>query len=267
MSPSLLLAARSVEVLCGISLLIQTLEFLFLRAPVSARGIWAPQLVLGDLAHAAGFTQRLFAALYTERLWLAHLILRLIAALALIVFGTSLPLMSFLFVSTVIVLIRWRGAFNGGSDFMTLVVLSGLMIASLGQAFGEAELGWRAGLYYIAIHSASSYFISGAIKLRNADWRSGKALPLFLDESIYGPLGPKSVFWNRSIAIACSWAFILWECLIPIAFLDPVLSLIYCVIAGFFHLLVFWYFGLNRFVFAWISTFPALIYLSGQLSW
>jgi hypothetical protein len=44
-----------------------------------------------------------------------------------------------------------------------------------------------------------------------------------------------------------------------------VFALVYCVVAGVFHVLVFWYFGLNRFVFAWLSTFPAIIYVAGLL--
>ena len=259
-------AARSVEILCGISLIVQTIEYLALLAPVSSRGVWTYGIGRDDLAHASGITQRLFAFLFQDHLWLAHLALRLLACFVLVIQGGSLPLMAFLFLGSVVVLIRWRGAFNGGSDFMTIVVLSGLFMASLCSWFGDAEFGWRAGLIYIAIHSASSYFISGGVKLLNADWRSGKALPLFLDGGVYGPLSPTSLYWRKPVAMFCSWAFILWECLAPLAFLDVAFALVYCAVAGVFHVLVFWYFGLNRFVFAWLSTFPAIIYVAGQLS-
>ena len=53
----------------------------------------------------------------------------LAAAVVLAVQGATLPLMLFLFVGNLLILIRWRGAFNVGSDFMTLVGLSGLLIA------------------------------------------------------------------------------------------------------------------------------------------
>jgi hypothetical protein len=35
-------------------------------------------------------------------------------------------------------------------------------------------------------------------------------------------------------------------------------------VAAVFHLLVFRFFGLNRFVWAWCASFPAIIYCSGQ---
>ena len=266
MQASLFIAGRSVEVLCGISLIIQTIEFLRLREPLSTHGVWTYAIGRDDLAHASKFTQRLFAFLSRDKLWLAHLILRLLASVVLLAYGGSLPLVAFLLLGTVVILIRWRGAFNGGSDFMTIVVLSGLLIAQLFSWFGDEELGWRASLIYIAIHSASSYFISGGVKLLNEDWRSGKALPLFLDGGVYGPLAPTSLYWRQPVAIICSWSFILWECLAPLAFLDAAIALFYCSVAGVFHILVFWYFGLNRFVFAWISTYPAIIYLAGQLN-
>jgi hypothetical protein len=37
---------------------------------------------------------------------------------------------------------------------------------------------------------------------------------------------------------------------------------IMCILASIFHFLVFWYFGLNRFFWAWVTCFPAVIYCS-----
>ena len=104
------------------------------------------------------------------------------------------------------------------------------------------------------------------IKLLNPEWRSGEALALFLDGGIYGPLSRLSLYWLRPVAMLCSWAFIVWECLVPLAFFDAELAVIYCAVAGLFHFLVFWYFGLNRFVFAWLASFPAIIYVASQLN-
>jgi len=240
MSEALALSVRGCEILCGISLLIQTVEFLRLRSATNPDGVWAFALQGGDLSHASRFAQAFFRFMAREKIYDAHLVLRLIAALALITFGASLPILLFLFLGTLLLLTRWRGAFNGGSDFMTIVVLTGLLIGALGSAMGRPDIAWQAGLFYIAIHAASSYFLSGGVKLFNADWRSGKALPLFLDGGIYGPLAPHSVFRNRAIAIFSSWAFILWETAIPIAFLNPAFMVLYC---GTGIVFIFWCFG------------------------
>lgn len=265
MQDSVWFAVRGVEILGGLSLCLQTVEFLFLRDALGEKGVWAYAVQRDDLAHSSHGLRALFAFLSREHVYALHLVLRLLAALYLMVFGASAALMVFLFLSTVQLLIRWRGAFNGGSDFMTLVVITGLLIGALGIAAGYPDIAWRAGLIYIAIHSASSYFISGSVKLLNPEWRSGEALGLFLDSGIYGPLKPDSLFWKRPVAILCSWAFILWEIAVPLAFIDPLAMVAYCLTGLVFHFLVFWYFGLNRFFFAWLATYPALIFLAAQL--
>jgi hypothetical protein len=163
------------------------------------------------------------------------------------------------------VLIRWRGAFNGGSDFMTLVVITGLLIAQVASCFTDTEMAWRAGFWYITIQSMTSYFMSGSVKLLQREWRNGSAMTIFLNAAIHGPL--PSGHWLRKpwLATLGSWAFIVWECAAPLALLDARLALIFCMIAAVFHFLVFWFFGLNRFFWAWVATFPAIVWCSGQI--
>jgi len=62
------------------------------------------------------------------------------------------------------------------------------------------------------------------------------------------------------VAQACAWGFTVWEGCFPLALLDPRLAAAFCAVAALFHFLVFWYFGLNRFFWAWLATFPAVLY-------
>jgi len=162
----------------------------------------------------------------------------------------------------VVVLIRWRGAFNGGSDFMTLVVLTGGLLAHGLGLWAHPDLGWQAGLWYISIHAISSYFMSGWVKLKHGDWRSGQALTIFLGNAVHGPLPADSLLRRPWLARLGAWAFILWECAFPLTLTGPVPAQIMCILASIFHFLVFWYFGLNRFFWAWVTCFPAVIYCS-----
>jgi hypothetical protein len=195
-----------------------------------------------------------------------HLVLRLCAALWLAVQGASLPLIGFLFVGNLLILIRWRGAFNGGSDFLTLVVLTGLFISQVVGAFGNVQLGWQAGFWYIAIQAITSYFMSGAVKLLRPEWRNGSAMTIFLNGAIYGPLSATHPLRNKWLAMLGSWGFIVWEILFPFSLLDPRLAAVFCAVAALFHFLVFWFFGLNRFFWAWLCSFPAIIWCSAQFS-
>jgi hypothetical protein len=148
---------------------------------------------------------------------------------------------------------------------MTLVVLTGLFIAQLVSHFASPELGWRAGFWYITIQSITSYFMSGSVKLLKREWRDGRAMTIFLNAAIHGPLKPNHWLRKPWVAMISSWSFILWESAAPLALLDARLAMVFCTIAALFHFLVFWYFGLNRFFWAWLATFPAIVWCAGQI--
>jgi hypothetical protein len=49
-----------------------------------------------------------------------------------------------------------------------------------------------------------------------------------------------------------------------LALLDLRLAMIWCAGATLFHFLVFWFLGLNRFFWAWVSSFPAVLYCASM---
>ncbi len=255
------LAVRAFELLLGWSLVLQCLEYL--RIPALDRvNDW--RILRQEIpAHPPG-VRALLDRLLTPRTYRLLLLLRLALALALMSGGLGLAGAVALFGIGLVLLLRWRGAFNGGSDFMTLVGLSGVLIAHSVGAFHGLDAGWRAGLWYVTLHAITSYFVSGWVKLLHPSWRTGRALPQFLDTGIYGPLPPTSLFRQPWLARLASWSFTVWEGLFPLSLLDPRLALLLCTVAGLFHFLVFRFFGLNRFFWAWLSTFPAVIWCAGQ---
>ena len=255
-------AVRALEVLLALSMLLQTLEYLRIRQALTVQGLWAWPVQRADIP--PGPMQKLLDLLFSDSAMHWHLLLRLPVLLVLAWQGSSLALAVFLFASHVLMLIRWRGAFNGGSDFMTLVALTGLLLASLVELGGDAHLAWRAGLWYICLQSITSYFMSGWVKLMQAEWRNGHAMTIFLNAAIYGPLPAGSGLRNPWVARLGAWAFIGWECAAPLALLHPLAALVFCTIALLFHFLVFWFFGLNRFFWAWLVTFPAILACSAQ---
>jgi hypothetical protein len=259
-----LVAIRATELLFVLSLIIQTLEYLRMGKYTADDGLWSWPLQRADIPNAP--VRALLDVLFKPQMHQLHLVLRLLAAAILALQGASLPLVLFLFVGNLLILIRWRGAFNGGSDFFTLVVLTGLLISQVLGAFGHVQLGWQAGFWYIAIQATTSYFMSGAVKLLRPEWRNGSAMTIFLNGAIYGPLSATHPLRNKWIAMLGSWGFIVWEILFPFSLLDPRLAVVFCAVAAFFHFLVFWFFGLNRFFWAWVCSFPAIIWCSAQFS-
>jgi hypothetical protein len=257
-------AIRATELVFAWSLLIQTLEYLRMGKYTADDAFWSWTVQRADIPNAP--VRALLDVLFKPRVYQLHLWLRFVAALVLGLQGATLPLIGFLFVGNLLILIRWRGAFNGGSDFMTLVVLTGLLIAQVVGAFGNVALGWQAGFWYIAIQAITSYFMSGAVKLLRPEWRNGSAMTIFLNGAIYGPLSASHPLRNKGLAMLGSWGFIVWEILFPFSLLDPRLAAVFCAVAALFHFLVFWFFGLNRFFWAWMCAFPAILWCSAQFS-
>lgn len=262
--PGLSLAGawRLSQLLLAWSLFLQALEYLRIDTALQTHGIWSWSLQRRDLPKE--WQRQLLDRLFAPQVHRLHLWLRLLV-LALWTTNSAQPLwISLLFISQLSLFVRWRGAFNGGSDFLTLVALTGQILGSWLEYLNSAEWAWRAGLWYVSLQAITSYFISGWVKLLRAEWRRGEAMTIFLNAAIYGPLAPAHPLRKPLLARLGSWAFIGWECVFPLALLHPVLAVIFCGVAAVFHFLVFWFFGLNRFFWAWIAAFPAIVWSAGQ---
>ena len=118
------IAHRLFSALLAMSLIIQTIEFLSLSISSDVRTKWTWSIQRGDLSHTNKLLRGFFDFIFSDSVHLIHLVLRLIFVLSLF-WGVTIFSGIFLFLSTIILLIRWRGAFNGGSDFMTVVTVTG----------------------------------------------------------------------------------------------------------------------------------------------
>ena len=76
--------------------------------------------------------------------------------------------------------LRWSGAYNGGSDYMTFLIAFAIAVA---EAFPKMK-GIMIG--FVAVQLIFSYWISGLKKLKSQRWRRGRALVEILNSPIYG---------------------------------------------------------------------------------
>jgi len=87
---------------------------------------------------------------------------------ALLVLGIHSALVCLGFgVLTLLILHRYQGPYNGGSDRMSILILTCLTLAHYlpSQPLKELAIG------YLAMQLILSYLISGWVKLVNPDWR------------------------------------------------------------------------------------------------
>ncbi len=189
-------------------------------------------------------------------------------ALALGLIMAPVPVMSavatviglLLLVSTVWLTVRSRGPVCGGSDSMFFQVQLGLLVASLGFIH---PLGAKLGLGWIVAQSVLSYFLAGLAKLKNVGWRNGVALQnLFRSAGPYVLLtGSRRLAEAPIVCAVLAWGVLGFELLFPaVLFLPLEAKLVFLALGLAFHIANAALLGLNRFIWAWAATYPALLY-------
>lgn len=245
------------ERLIALALVQQSIELLLLHKKFGSDGVWSWEIMRREFP-----VPRFFGFVMQYPQFIGLVALQLLAALALLVFSSAF-LVLFLFMSAVLISMRFRGAFNGGSDYMTLIVLSALVVA-------RAEPGWApAAVFYVAVQTGLSYFVAGLVKIKEPRWRSGVMLRDFILLTNYPVAGGARFFFesagDRQIALL-AWSVILWECSFPAAYLSPKLAVVFLGVGFLFHLTNVYVLGLNRFLFAWTAAYPSVLAAAGMAS-
>lgn len=234
--------------LLGFAAVIHALEFLMLRQRIEKIWHWP------DIEPELG---KLFRPLLSDSGFFVLNLIRVAAGLVAITFPNPFVVWILLAIH-LLTLLRWLGTFNGGSDYMTLLVL---WTCALGFTV-PSELGLPC-LYYIVFQLCFSYFRAGFIKFKNPRWRSGQALELFLNSPVYETNKWVTALTNRPVLLTWSARLvILFEITFPLSLLHPKVALTYMAFGFFFHFGNAYVFGLNRFTWAWLAAYPALYYAS-----
>jgi hypothetical protein len=239
--------------LLAFAMLIQAVEYIILTMRPSFSNIWSDRNVLPELKASLPLNSKIVSILFSATNFKKVVFLQVIAAIITLVFPVSAAL-GFLFITHLIICIRFRGTFNGGSDMMTFVVLTGMIVAACGFE--------KAGLVYIAIHSLYSYFKSGLAKAKHREWWNGLAIPTFLNRSIYKE-SHRLAGWFTShgkTSAVMGWGVVLFELSALALVFIPLMSVFYFALALAFHIGIYMCFGLNRFLWIWLSTWPAILY-------
>src|SRR4051812_31362328 len=106
-----------VVALTSISVFIQTMELLTLRESVQAEGIWSWKTISSDFASFSFPIRSLVNFLMSYQVFLGLIIFRLLSSLICFAYPHPVFFLFMLF-TTLMISLRWRGSFNGGSDFM-----------------------------------------------------------------------------------------------------------------------------------------------------
>ncbi len=192
---------------------------------------------------------------------MAMIALRLVASGALIAAGNVFEVARFgaLAVAIVTLLLRLRSPIGiHASGAMVMITFTA---GALGLAVGTSRsMGFA--LAFIAGQSCLSYFVAGSRKLTEPSWRRGRAIPLIASTLMWGGQRQAVVLRSRpGLGFVLCWITMLGECAVPLALVVPLpvaVAILAC--AGTFHVATAVEMGLNSFVWAFFSTYPAIIY-------
>lgn len=185
-------------------------------------------------------------------------------ALSLLLFSGHLAIFAEagLLFSAGILLRRFQGPYNGGSDAMSMLVLLCLFLAHLAPSRFWQEIA----LGYLAFQLIFSYFQSGYIKLINAEWRNGQALQDVFAITAYPVSGHvRSLSAYPRLLFVMSWVVILFELIFPLALFNQSALMVALCIAATFHFANAWLFGLNRFFWIWPAAYPVLWWFQSRV--
>ena len=221
-------ALRLTEMLLSLAFIQQSIEHLY--APANERVLFVPRIF---------FSVLLFFGIQPT-----------ISCAALVVIG-------------LLILKRFQGPYNGGSDRMSLLMLCCLCLIHLtpSRIWQEVIFG------YAALQLVLSYFFSGWVKIVNPEWRSGRALRDVFMFSAY-PVSESLRQWAEwpRLLWLMSWSVILFELFFPISLMSQTTLVTGLIIAATFHLANACLFGLNRFFWIWLTAYPSVLWLQQEFA-
>ena len=197
--------------------------------------------------------------LQPEKTWGA---LRLFLSFLLLIGFQPVLVEAGLLIIACVLLYRFQGPYNGGSDCMSMLVLLCLFLSHI----APTEFWQQIALGYLAFQLTFSYFQSGYIKIINTDWRSGQALTDVFAITAY-PVSEHARRWAQSprLMFVMSWSVIVFELLFPLSLLNHYALIAALVIAATFHLANACLFGLNRFFWIWPAAYPIILWFQSRI--
>lgn len=250
----------------AISLTVAGLEYLRVSADFGERGAfaWSVFRTARDTVRLPPALHRVQAALFrrTGSVVLVAIQLTAIFAAALLPMRTWSQWIALLVSSVTLGLLAWRQRYGeDGADQMNLIVSVSLLL-TVGPFQSDTAL--KIGLIFIAAQLVLSYASAGIAKIVSPVWRSGRAVGLVVDTASYGSRQAGAVLkkWP-SFGRLLTWSVIVFEVsFVAAVFLPWPWIVLPLALGALFHTSIAFVMGLNNFVPAFLSTYPAVLYTS-----
>ncbi|HEV3047726.1 MAG TPA: hypothetical protein VGY13_10225 [Solirubrobacteraceae bacterium] len=158
--------------------------------------------------------------------------------------------------------LEWRRQYGDDGGDQMLTIMSTAFTIALLLSFARHALAL--GLYFMGAQACLAYVIAGVAKLRGEEWRKGIATERIFSTRTYGAPGVAALLRRRpALARAMCWGTIAFEAsfvLAPFLPLPGLLALL--AVAASFHVGSAAIMGLNGFLWAFVATYPAIVFLN-----
>lgn len=215
-----------------------------------------------------GPAARVLGLLFAERgiLWLhAARLLAAGALLGLVNHDFLRPASLFvLVVAQCLLHLRQFGVAIIGGDRMRMLILGALTLRELAP---ESVLASKAVLWFLAGQCALAYWTSGLLKCwRTPEWRNGTAVGVLLRMEFLGDTGFASWLCVRpGLNRAVTWSVLVLEVCFPLALIcSPSVAAVFVTCAFLMHLGIAHFMGLAPFLWAFLASYPAVMFVSSQ---
>jgi hypothetical protein len=263
------LSVDTAYVLCSriasIWIIVSAAEGLSLLREFGPGGIYDPRVS----TFGVGVNSVLHVLTNKTKLYTVFLVARLGAGLVLLLSPDTLVLMTIAWsiVAASMLVSGWRRKHGGddGSDQM-LNIMSVAFTVSLLLGFSNRVR--ESGLYFIGAQACLAYSTAGVAKLISQSWRSGLAIQGVLSTRTHGMQRLNMVIQKSSLlALVVCWGTIALETAFILApVLPPMPLLALLAIAAFFHVGIALVMGLNGFLWSFVSTYPAIVFLNQSVT-
>lgn len=172
----------------------------------------------------------------------------------------AVPVLAF----TLLALHFRNGVGDDGSDQMNSVLGAGMLCFALAPGSRIAEMG----LWFVALQACLAYAASGISKAVSPVWRSGDAVFRVMNTASYGSRTVAALLRGRPrLHRALAWSVIAMETAFPLVLVLPApYAWAFLAWGASFHLFCAVVMGLNSFLWAFLATYPALLYCNRVLA-
>lgn len=251
----------------SLGLFISTLEFLILRKEFGKYGVFGYQIFTIQTAgrpfeRMQNFVNRPPNFIYG--VLLIRLICTVITLIYAFVFLELQPVVLILLcITTWFINLRCRVGLDG-SDAMSFIIISILTASSF---FQQGDIVRTASVIFVGGQVIWSYVAAGIFKAISPTWKKGLAVEKIFSVSTYGTEWATLFLQkNKIVSIILNWSVIIGECCFFLILFCPQEYTIFFLSLGIiFHIATAIIMGLNGFLWAFVSGYPAIIWLNNWI--